>query len=360
MVIAIAAAVVITGGAAGAWFVWQGTDGDAEPDDDPAAGFAPPGEVVIRMPGADAGLADGVMITTPDGRSADGGGAVVRSVQSGPVALSPTPNPTLVESGPYGPIPKVGADGLRPFEEYARPVAAPNGEEAVVAILIGGLGINQASTELALSELPGAVSLALAPYGSNLGAWAAQAREAGHELFLQVPLEPFDFPVTDPGPHTLLADDPAADNVDRLRWLMAQFTTYAGVVSYAGGRFLADEEAMAGLVDELAARGLMLVDEGAAAQSRAAEYSVGAVPFAAADLVIDREVDAAAIGSRLSQLEALALQRGYAIATASAFRVTIEQISQWAEGAAERGIRLVPITALANDPLVDATQVQIQ
>jgi len=298
LVIAIAAAVVITGGAAGAWFVWQGTDGDAEPDDDPAAGLAPPGEVVIRMPGADAGLADGVMITTPDGRSADGGGAVVRSVQSGPVALSPTPNPTLVESGPYGPIPKVGADGLRPFEEYARPVAAPNGEEAVVAILIGGLGINQASTELALSELPGAVSLALAPYGSNLGAWAAQAREAGHELFLQVPLEPFDFPVTDPGPHTLLADDPAADNVDRLRWLMAQFTTYAGVVSYAGGRF--------------------------------------------------------------PQLEALALQRGYAIATASAFRVTIEQISQWAEGAAERGIRLVPITALANDPLVDATQVQIQ
>lgn len=352
------AAVIMAGVALALWFAFGG-----EGSDDPLAelvappAMTPPGEVVIRLPGADGDLADDVLITTPDGRSVDGNGAVVRGIDAQPVSLSPAPLPTLIEPGAYGPLPRIGADGLRPFDAYARPTALPAGQTAVIAIVVGGVGINQASSELALSRLPGEISLALAPYGSNLAGWAAQARENGHELFLQLPLEPFDFPVSDPGPHTLLADDPPSDNLDRLDWLLAQFTTYAGVVSYAGGRFLADEEAMSTVVNALAERGLMLIDEGAATQSRATEFALGELPFAAADLVIDREVDASAIAARLAQLEALALQRGYAIATASAFQVTIEQISLWADAARERGIQLVPVTALANDPAIGATQV---
>ena len=32
----------------------------------------------------------------------------------------------------------------------------------------------------------------------------ARAREAGHEVLLEVPMEPFDYPDNDPGPQTLL------------------------------------------------------------------------------------------------------------------------------------------------------------
>lgn len=34
---------------------------------------------------------------------------------------------------------------------------------------------------------------------------ATRAREAGHEILLQLPMEPFDYPDSDPGPQTLLA-----------------------------------------------------------------------------------------------------------------------------------------------------------
>lgn len=358
----VVAVLLFVAAGAAAWFFLLADD-DAAPvaETTEVPSFAPPGEVVISTPGSEPGGADGVTITTPAGVPLDGNGAVIRSAETvAPVSLSPTPLPALEEPGPYGPLPRIGADGLRPFDAYARPPGPITGQPVEIAIILGGVGINQANSELALSSLPGEVSLAMAPYGANLATWAARARETGHELLLQIPLEPYDFPASDPGPHTLIAADPVADNLDRLRFLMAQVSTYAGVVSYAGGRFLADEEAMAPVVRELASRGLMLVDEGAAVQSRAADVALGELPFAAADLVLDRDVTAGAIAARLAELEAIAGQRGYAIATASAFQVTIDQIRIWAEGAAERGFVLVPVTALANDPLGDATHIEIQ
>lgn len=337
----------------------------ARSNDDPEMGevaaantIAAPGEVIIRVP--DELDESGVIITTPGGFDVDGNGPVIRSLAGGAtVSLSPTPESGLLETGPFGLLPRVGDDGRRPFDAYSRPPDAIGGQPVLVAIIVGGIGINQASTELALERLPGEISLALAPYGSNLAVWAARSREAGHEILLQVPLEPYDFPATDPGPHTLLVDDPVQENVDRLEWLLAQFTTYAGVVSYAGGRFLAEEGAMSPLIDALAARGLMFIDDGAAVQSRSGDFAAGLLPFARADLVLDLDVTAAAIAAKLSQLEAMAQQRGFAIATASAFPVTIEQIAIWAETAAERGVILVPVTSLANDPINDAVTIEL-
>ena len=327
-------------------------------EDEEAAGPQPIGEVIITTP--EEGVS-GVVITTPDGDPVGGDGALIRALENGgAVALSAQPDPTLLETGPHGLLPKIAEDGLRPFDAYARPPDPIGGQPVRIAIIVGGIGINQAGSELALSRLPGEVSLALAPYGSNLATWAARSREAGHELFVQIPLEPIDFPLTDPGPHTLIADDPAADNVDRLRWLLSQFQTYAGVISYTGGRFLADEEALQPVVGELARRGLMFVDDGSVRGSLSGEAALGEVPFAAADIVLDIEVQPAAIAARLAELTAIARERGFAVASANAFPATIEQIAAWAATAGEQGFVLVPITSLANDPQTDATRIQIE
>ena len=143
-------------------------------------------------------------------------------------------------------------------------------------------------------------------------------------------------------------------------WLMAQFTTYAGVITYAGGGFLSDAEALVPVLNELEARGLMLIDDGSVRQSRSAEAATGVLPFARADMVLDLDVSADAVAAKLAELEALARQRGYAIASASAFPVTIEQIALWAETALQAGVVLVPVTSLSNDPLTDAVRIQIE
>ena len=337
--------------------IWSAPTLDVDAQDPDNAADTGRGEVIIRAAEAEA---PGVVITTPEGLVVDGNGAVIRDPAArATISLSPTPESALLETGPYGLLPRISDDGRRPFDAYARPSVAIGGQPVRIAIIVGGIGINQAGTEIALERLPGEVSLALAPYGDNLAVWAARGREAGHELLLQIPLEPLDFPFTDPGPHTLLVDDPVADNIDRLNWLMAQFATYAGVVPYAGSRFLGDEDAMAPIIDAIAARGLLFVDEGSTALSRSGDAAAGVLPFAKADLVLDQDLDPVAIAARLAQLETIARQRGLAIASASAFPVTIEQIMLWAAGAADRGIVLVPVSALANDPVTDAVRIQL-
>lgn len=314
------------------------------------------GEVIIRA-GEDA-QQSGVVITTPDGVQINGGTPAANATDA--IALSPTPDPELLAPGPYGPLPKVADSGLRPFDAYARPEPAVAVGRTRIAIVVGGVGINQAGTELALQRLPPEVTLALAPYGNNLATWAATARQAGHELLLQVPLEPLDYPTTDPGPQTLITADAADENVDRLRWLMAQVTSYAGVVSYAGGRFLASTDALAPVMDELAARGLMFLDDGSVRQAQSSAAGTGVLPFARADIVLDTEISAAAIEAKLAELVSIAQSRGYAIASANAFPVTIEQIATWAQTLAAQGIVLVPVTALANDPQTDATRIRLE
>jgi len=314
-----------------------------------------PGEVVILTPEANV---PGVVITNPAGVPIGDNGPEIVTLIGEPLTLSPAPLSDLIEPGPYGLLPKTAADGWRPFDAYARPADAFGAVR--IAIVVGGIGINAAGSELAIARLPGEVSLALAPYGADLSGWAARGRETGHELLLQLPLEPIDFPNSDPGPHTLLTDGSPADNIDRLHWLLAQFTTYAGVVTYAGGRFLSDREAMAPMLDELAARGLMLLDDGSVRQSSSGEAAAGILPFARADMVLDVDISAEAVAAKLAELEAIARQRGYAIASASAFPVTIQQIAIWAEAAVRDGIELVPVTSLANDPVMDAVRIQIE
>ena len=142
-------------------------------------------------------------------------------VLPGPADDKPSIDPRLTESSRHGPLPKVGPDGIRVSEIYARPVKVVAGKQNAprIAIVVGGLGIGSVATSEALSKLPGAVTLALAPYGSNLDQLAARARGNGHEVLLQVPMEPFDYPDNDPGPQTLLTSLDAAQNVDRMQWL---------------------------------------------------------------------------------------------------------------------------------------------
>jgi hypothetical protein len=129
----------------------------------------------------------------PDGDIAELGGDVVIHDPSDPpvIRLAAAPREDLVEKSRYGLLPRIGDDGTRPLEAYARPADAASGT-ARIAIVVGGIGIAGDTTDQALARLPGAVTLAFAPYGSNLPQALARARAGGHEILLQIPLEPFD------------------------------------------------------------------------------------------------------------------------------------------------------------------------
>jgi polysaccharide deacetylase 2 family uncharacterized protein YibQ len=254
----------------------------------------------------------------------------------------------LLETSRHGPIPKIGPDGTRPADAYARPVKALAGKPNAprVAIVIGGLGTSVARSNDAISKLPGAVTLAFAPYGSDLDKMTARARSVGHEILLQVPMEPFDYPDSDPGPQTLLTSVDAAQNVDRLHWSMSRFRNYVGIANYMGARFSASEQALGPVLRETGKRGLIYLDDGASPRSLASQIAgANNLAFAKAEFVLDAVPMAADIDRALGRLEAAARSRGLAIGMASALPVSIERIARWAKAAESRGVLLVPISA---------------
>jgi uncharacterized protein len=213
---------------------------------------------------------------------------------------------------------------------------------------VTGLGISALGTSDALAKLPGPVTLGFAPYGADLDRLAARARESGHEVLLQVPMEPFDYPDNDPGPQTLLTSLNPGQNVDRLHWLMSRLQGYVGIANYMGGRFTASEAALAPVLREAAKRGLIYVEDGSSPRSLAGQIAgANNLSYAKGDLTIDAVPASAEIDRALGRLEKTARERGVAIGMANALPASIERISVWAKAAESRGILLVPISAVA-------------
>ena len=259
-------------------------------------------------------------------------------------------DPRLLEKSRYGAIPKIAPDGARPAEIYARPVKPQAGraDQPRIAIVIEGLGIGANSTSEALAKMPAPITFAFAPYGTDLERWVARSRGEGHEVLLQIGMEPFDYPENDPGPQTLLTTLSAEQNTDRLHWFLSRFQGYVGVTSLMGARFIATDQALAPVLREIGKRGLIYFDGGTSRSVAGQVAGAQNVAFARADAVLDAVPAAAEIDNALARLEATARSRGFAIGSASALPVTIDRLSQWIKTVDARGITLVPISAVAS------------
>ena len=251
----------------------------------------------------------------------------------------------LLEKSRYGMIPVV-SDGLKPFTAYAAEAdRARAAKMPVVAIVVAGLGVGAAKTTDAIMKLPAAVTLAFTPYGSDPAKLAERARAQRHEILLQIPMEPFDYPDNDPGPQTLLTTLAPEQNLDRLYWHLSRLQGYTGIANFMGGRFVVADAVMQPIVREAAKRGLGYLDDGSAPRSVAASLATGqAMPFARADLTIDAVPTSVEIDRTLAKLENLAKERGIAVGMASALPISIERIGVWTKTLESHGIMLVPLT----------------
>ncbi|KMO40128.1 polysaccharide deacetylase [Methylobacterium tarhaniae] len=290
--------------------------------------------------------ASGVAVSRPDGTSAPDS-VVIRVPGAGPVQLKPAPDPRLAERGRYGSLPKIGPDGARPLDVYARPEAAGLERGGAVAgriaLVVSGLGIGQAATQDAVQRLPPAVTLAFAPYGADVTRAAARAREAGHEVMVQAPMEPFDYPDNDPGPQTLLVGSKPAENLDRLAFVLTRVPGAVGVMNFMGARLTGEATALDPVLREIGSRGLGFLDDGTSPRSLAREVGRKAkVPVARAEIVVDAVPRPEAIDRELARLEEAARKSGFALGSATALPLSIDRIARWARDLEARGILLVP------------------
>jgi uncharacterized protein len=123
-----------------------------------------------------------------------------------------------------------------------------------------------------------------------------------------------------------------------------------------GSRFTSDAAGMMLVMEELKSRGLLFIDSRTTATSAGADVArrLG-VPTAARDVFLDNEADAPAIGERLRHLERVAREHGSAIAIGHPHDATIAALGKWIERLPQKGIVLVPVSAIVRARSEEAT-----
>jgi len=269
----------------------------------------------------------------------------VREVQGHLVA-----DPALIEDSPQGPLPKIAPDGRTALKAYGRTFDR-NSKRPKIAVVLRGLGVGADETELALAQLSPDITFGFPPFNPDLQSEIDKARSAGHEVLIEVPMEPFDFPDSDPGPHALLAGASPEENSKRLEWVLSRATGYVGVMNLLGGRFMGEEAAIEPVLSRTAKRGLMFFDNGASSSSVAITSARHVKAWlATGTLTLDNVQTPAAIDTKLAELENAARQDGFAIGVASAYPISIARLNEWAATAQARGFEIVPVSGFAFQP----------
>ncbi len=267
------------------------------------------------------------------------------SIETAP-ALSVAPEPGLIERSRHGPLPIVGRDGREVWRVYAGAIDKAD-KKSRITVVLHGLGMNATATRSAIRNLPSAITLAFTPYADGLDGWIAEARAAGHEALMMVPMEVVNFPISDPGPRALLTSLSAAENIDRLEWVLARATGYVGVTEYLGSRFIASRQHMEALFQVLRKRGLLFLASDQRVARMLAEIAEPLrLPFAVSTLYIDNRATRGRIVAQLAELERLAGTSGQAIGMGFPYPITIKHLANWAVKLKDRGFTLTPLSAL--------------
>lgn len=267
-------------------------------------------------------------------------------------ALGVAPVDILVEQTDVGILPRIAEDGRTAFSAYARPAPKMDGAKPKVAIIVTGLGMSRAATEATLAVMPQNVTLSLDVYARGLDFWVARAREDGHEVLLNMPLESGNFPFNDPGPEALRVLAAPEENVQKLEYILSRTTGYFGVLADHGGKFLSVQEQIDGIMIQLKGRGLMYVDGGVPGSLGTRSAYKSNIPWAAVEMNLDQAQSRAGLNRMLQEAANLAEKRSMTIVRVSATPLSLKLLSAWIGTLDQKGFQLVPVSALAKKQLI--------
>lgn len=214
----------------------------------------------------------------------------------------------------------------------------------VIALIIDDLGPVKRATERAL-RLPAAVTLSFLPSAPGVDDFARRARAGGHEILIHMPMEP-EGPAH-PGSHALKVSQSAADIKRELSWAFSRLSGYVGINNHMGSRFSHNRAGMDVALKHINSAGLLYLDSRTSGSSLAPAIAKSLdLPFAVRDVFLDDETDASTILTRLIETEASARRTGSAIAIAHPRDHSLDTLEVWLETIEERGLGIVPLTAV--------------
>jgi len=213
--------------------------------------------------------------------------------------------------------------------ETPQPAPAVKPAKGRVAIVIDDMGedINLAK-ELAKLGVP--VAFSIWPDSGNREGVLKIAKAAGREILIHLPMQPKGFPKVNPGPHPLLVSMPPEQINSTVLRAVQRVHGAIGVNNHMGSEFTESNLGMRLALTTMQNKGLFFLD------SRTSAATVGVVEAKRLgmrvhqrDVFLDNELNVSAIVQQLRKAEALAREKGHAIAIGHPHKETLKALRLW-------------------------------
>ena len=265
---------------------------------------------------------------------------------NGDGSLVPAPVPGLYESTGDGLLPTPRKeDGLIPFEAYKRPYNK-NSERPIISFVINDLGISRNKTEKIIDDFPADVTLAFSPYARDLKLLTDVARKAGHEVWLNLPMETKNYPLNDPGPSTLLVNASVEQNKSRLTSILAATQGYVGFVSGKDHVFRREDADVNPSVQEIFGRGLAILDSNTSVSSFVGGLaSKHDYPHAKNNFWLDEDLTPIALNQKIRKMMEFADGYGHVIVMLQPYPASLNVVKKFLDSKASKKYQIAPVSA---------------
>lgn len=267
----------------------------------------------------------------------------------------PAPQPTddtlilapVEERSAKGILPKISAEGTKPWQYFAKQNYVKNTNKPRIAIVISGLGLATTSSQDAIA-LPGQVTLSFSPYGrAATAALSESARAAGHEVMLDLPMQTERYPAVDPGPYGVRSELTAAQNVDNLTTILTKARGYTGLLGTIRDTVSNNADIIVPLIQSMESRGLLYV--AGHSQPPAGMFRIqrqASVPVLLTDIILDDRITETHIRNQLARAEDRARANGKALVVGHSYPITVDLLAEWLPTLESKGIIVVPVSAM--------------
>jgi len=212
-----------------------------------------------------------------------------------------------------------------------------------LAIIIDDFGAINNQVAEAFIQLSIPLTVAVIPGHETSQRMARQAAEAGHEVFVHLPMEPKVGAVEEE--NAILVDLPEDEIRRRVRWALAEIPGAVGVNNHMGSLATEDKKVMHAVLKEIKASGKFFVDSRTSSQSVALEVAEAEhMPCTKSDGFLDNEDDKSEIIKRLEYLADEALREGCAIGIGHIRANTLQALEETTPQLERKGVRFVHVS----------------
>lgn len=215
----------------------------------------------------------------------------------------------------------------------------PSSIKPSIMILVANIGLSLSSTNEALN-LPKEILIGISPYANNIDDLIKKAQALNHEILINLPLEPRNYPIDDPGPYALLSKLSIDDNINKLQAINSKGSM--GYYSLGDEKFYNNKDSITSVLlkmKELKANYLfggskenIMIDQ------LAKELNF---PLIRDDCLIDQNIAEFSIKENLIKLEMQAKKHKVAIGIIRPYPITIKLLNNWISSLTSKQIELI-------------------